>query len=198
MKTTTLYGQGPALGLRMLLAVVALGFAAGPASAQEPVRVLAGDITIASTIAARFTLVVAPDGGAIASLATEDSPGYEHRSQWFVGQSTGNRLRAVGRDGTDLTSTVHGGRVVGTVGNVGWSGTVSTAGPAGVYRAHDDGVEHLVIVAPDGSWAGGSWPAGRPTRIQLWDSSVASLDRQGDDLRARPNSQASYITLSPV
>jgi len=115
-----------------------------------------------------------------------------------VGEFTGNRLRAVGRDGTELTSTVHGGRVVGTVGSVGWAGTMSTDGTAGVYRAHDEGAEHLVVVAPDGSWAGGSWPVGRPTRLRQWDSSVASLDRQGDHLRARPSSQASYITLSPV
>src|SRR5436190_19317014 len=125
MTTAQYYPSGRFWAVCILLAALALGPHAPVAAAQGQPRTFTGDVTIAGSIPGRFLATVGPDGRAVAYLTATDDAGNPGSSMRFVGRLDGNRIRAVATDGTTLSGTVHGGRVVGTVGSVGWTGVVN-------------------------------------------------------------------------
>ena len=130
MKTTRNYSTRHLWAVCLLLAALMLGFDARPAAAQGQAQTFAGDVTISGNIPARFVATVAPDGSVVVYLTAADTAGSPGVSTRFVGRFDGNRIRAVARDRTELTGTVHGGRAVGTVGSLGWGGVVTATGAA--------------------------------------------------------------------
>jgi hypothetical protein len=130
MKTATYYPTRHFWAVCVLLAALVLGFDARPAAAQGQAQTFTGDVTISGNIPARFVATVAPDGSVVVYLTAPDTAGGSGSAMRFVGRFDGNRIRAVARDRTELTGTVHRDRVVGTVGNLGWGGVVTATGAA--------------------------------------------------------------------
>jgi hypothetical protein len=110
----------------VLLVALGIGLTAHSAMAQEPAQMFAGTITISTHTLARFTAAVAADGSTVIYLAAVDSDASRGPAMRFMGFLRDNRIRATSTDGTELTGTLVAGRAVGTVGGVGWVGTVTT------------------------------------------------------------------------
>jgi hypothetical protein len=130
MKAASYYSARRFWAVCLLLAALGLGFDTRSAAAQGQAQTFTGAVTISGSIPARFLATVAPDGSVVVYLTAPDTAGDSGSAMRFVGRFDGNRIRAVARDRTELTGTVHGGRVVGTVGSLGWGGIVTATGTA--------------------------------------------------------------------
>ncbi len=167
---------------------------------EEQVRTFVGNIGGLENIDAKFVAIVAPNGNAVAYLSSNDHAWNQQNSKWYVGQAGGGRLTARASDGTELTGTLQGDTVTGTLGAGQWTGYLTSSGVAGLYRARvSDNEVDLTVVAPDGSWVGSAWSPQTRTLLRTWNSGTGVAQRlPSGQISVRPDPQSPPVTLDPV
>jgi hypothetical protein len=196
------------LALGMLLALHSVVAQAAPApivsgqtpTSPEQVRTFVGNIGGLENIDAKFVAIVAPNGNAVAYLSSNDHAWNQQNSKWYVGQAGGGRLTARASDGTELTGTLQGDTVTGTLGAGQWTGYLTSSGVAGLYRARvSDNEVDLTVVAPDGSWVGSAWSPQTRTLLRTWTSGTGVAQQlSSGQVSVRPDPQSPPVTLDPV
>src|SRR5437773_1228912 len=106
---------------RALLALLVAGLlAAGgsqPSAAQDGARTFIGRVAGAEGMDALVAVVVAADGTAVVYACSKDDAWNQANSKWFTGQvGADGRLLARAADGTEVTATLQGDRLEGTLG----------------------------------------------------------------------------------
>jgi hypothetical protein len=183
----------------LLVVAVTLGSTGvGTAAAQGEVRTSIGTLSDTRNTTARFVAIIAANGRAVVYL-TSDNPDWNGQfSKWFVGHSDGIRLFARSNDGTEVTAFLWGNRLVGTLGTIGWSGTLTARHTGGLYQGRSGDEIHLVLLAPDNAWIGTTWSS-TGQLVRTWDTSAGSVERLSDAvIRARADGGSEYLELNRI
>jgi hypothetical protein len=181
-----------------LFAVPLVSRSVGPTVAQEEVRTAIGTIADSRSVGARFVAILDANGRAVVYFVSDNDGWNRQFSKWFVGQVSGNRLRARSDDGTEVTASLVGNQLVGTMGSLGWSGTLTGRDAGGLYQARQGDELHVVLLAPDDSWLGSVWSTSGQF-IRTWDPGTSSVERlAGGVIRARQDGQSEYMQLNPI
>src|SRR5205085_10192444 len=107
-------------------------------------------------------------------------------SKWFTGQlAASGQLAAKAADGTEVTATLQGNRLEGTLGGLRWSADLTAGGSAGLYRGRAGDDVHAVIEAPDGTRVGRVWSVVTGGHVDTWDFSTAQAQWQPGQLNVQ-------------
>lgn len=183
----------------LLVVLVTLGSTGvGTMAAQDEVRTSIGTLSDTQNVTARFVAIIAANGRAVLYLVS-DNPDWNWRySRWFASRADGIRLFARSNDGTEATAFLWGNRLVGTLGTIGWSGTLSGRQTGGLYQSRVGDEIHLVLVAPDNASIGTTWSTAGQL-VRTWDTGAGSVERLSDAvIRARPDGGSEYLELNRI
>jgi hypothetical protein len=195
MRRLTGWHWGVSLVVAVWLGLSAAGGWA-PATAQETVRVFVGNVSGLENIDAKVAAVVDAQGRALAFMHSTDPGWNQSFGKVYEGSVSGNTLTARAPDGIELTATLDGNQIRGTVGGGQWLGTPASRGQAGLYRARYGDEVQLAIVQPDGAWVAGAFNPTTRELLRTWNSRGGSSNWQGDTLVIQEAPQAPPIEYS--
>jgi hypothetical protein len=186
-------------GWLLLVVLVTLGSTGvGTVAAQDEVRTSIGTLSDTRNVTARFVAIIAANGRAVLYLVSENPDWNWQYSRWFVGQADGIRLAARSNDGTEATAFLWGNRLVGTLGSIGWSGTLTARHTGGLYQGRFGDEIHLVLLAPDNAWIGTTWSS-TGQLVRTWDTSAGSVERLSEAvIRARAEGGSEFLDLNRI
>jgi hypothetical protein len=157
-------------------------------SAQDGARTYVGRVAGAEGIDALVAVVVGADGSAVVYACSRDDVWNQQNSKWFTGQlDAGGRLAAKAGDGSEVTATLQGDRLEGTLGAQRWTADLTGEGSAGLYRGRAGDQVHAVIEAPDGTRVGRVWSVVTGAHVDTWDFRTAEAQWQPGRLSVQRN-----------